>query len=88
MRVIANDTTAWQISAPEWIMPSVTSGTGTKDITLYVEANAVDRKGYVKIGPAVVKVVQKSLGDFNADYNEDFKHYRDFDADYDRKDLN
>ena len=88
VRVIANDTTAWQISAPEWIMPSVTSGTGTKDITLYVEPNAVDRKGYVKIGPAVVKVVQKSLGDFNADYNEDFKHYRDFDADYDRKDLN
>ena len=88
VRVIANDTTAWQISSPDWIMPSVTSGTGTKDITLYVEANAVDRRGYVKIGPAVVKVVQMSLGDYNADYNEDFKHLRDFNEDYDKDDIN
>lgn len=89
VRVIANDDTSWQItSMPDWVMPSVTSGSGTKDITLYISAGAVDRYGYVMIGPAVVKIVQKSLGDFNADYNEDFKHYRDFNADYDKDDLN
>ena len=88
VRVIANTGTPWTVEAPAWITPSVTEGSGTADIVLTAASGMTDRVGYVKIGPAVVKVAQGSKGDFNADFNEDFKHFRDFNEDYDRKDMN
>ena len=88
VRVTANEGTAWSVTTPAWVLPSVFSGNGTADIILTVTAQAADRDGYVFIGPAVVKISQRSVGDFNADYNEDFKQKRDFNADYDKKDMN
>ena len=88
VRVIANSDTAWEVDTPAWITPSATEGKGTADIVLTAASGMTDRAGYVKIGPAVVKVVQGSKGDFSADYNEDFKHFRDFNEDYDRADMN
>jgi hypothetical protein len=88
VKFIADDRVSWDVTAPEWILPSVTTGSGTADITLFVQSSRIGREGLVQIGPAVVKVIQKAVGDFNTDYNDDFKVFRDFNGDYYIGDIN
>ena len=88
VRIIAGDNLSWVVTTPDWIRADVTSGTGTKDILLDVTAEAKDRIGRVMIGPAIVTIRQRSVGDFNSDYSNDFKQYSDFSADYEKKDIN
>lgn len=88
VKFIADDNVSWSVTAPEWITPSVDSGTGTADIVLYVQSSRTAREGVVRIGPSVVKIVQKAVGAFNTDYNDDFKVFRDFNEDYYIGDIN
>lgn len=73
VQFIANSGVAWSVTAPEWITPSITSGTGSANIVLQVAKSQTPREGVVYIGPAAVKVVQSATGDFNADFNMDFR---------------
>jgi hypothetical protein len=88
VKFIADDRVSWNVTTPEWILPSVKTGSGTADITLFVQSSRIGREGLVQIGPAVVKVIQKAVGDFNTDYNDDFKVFRDFNGDYYIGDIN
>ena len=73
IQLIADSDVSWSVTAPEWITPSVTSGTGSANIVLQVARSQTAREGWVRIGTANVKVVQKGMGDFGADFNEDFR---------------
>lgn len=88
VKFIADDRVSWNVTTPEWILPSVRTGSGTADILLFVQSSRIGREGLVQIGPAVVKVIQKAVGDFNTDYNDDFKVFRDFNGDYYIGDIN
>lgn len=88
VKFIADDRVSWNVTTPEWILPSVRAGSGTADILLFVQSSRIGREGLVQIGPAVVKVIQKAVGDFNTDYNDDFKVFRDFNGDYYIGDIN
>lgn len=88
VQFFADDDYFWEVVTPDWITANITSGSGSAVITLQVDSTRIERGGEVYIGPAVVKIVQKAVGHFNTDYNDDFHVFRDFGSDYFIGDIN